>query len=77
MSFNTTQKTKKLLNCIGAIADTFLDETKLAEPSPVKSSKKRIITYSAIGVGVASVGIAIAAVLLKQKRTAVALGNVA
>jgi len=70
MSTETIQSAKRLLNCIGAIADSFLEETKLADETAKKKSKKRIITYSAIGVGVASVGITIAALLLRPKRVA-------
>ena len=75
MSYNTTEKAKRLLNCIGAIADSFLDETKLADVEATKASKKRIIKYSAIGVGAASVGIAIAALLLRPRRITVTVEN--
>ena len=75
MSYSPTEKAKRLLDCIGAIADSFLDETKLADAEASKASKKRIIKYSAIGVGAASVGIAIAALLLRPRRIAVAAEN--
>lgn len=69
MNFDTAQRARRLLNCIGAIADSFLDEAKPAVADAAHSSRKRIIKYSAIGVGAASVGIAIATLLLRPKRT--------
>ena len=75
MSYDPTQRARKLLNCIGAIADSFLEETKLADADAARSSRKRIIKYSAIGVGAASVGIAIAALLLRPKRAAITIEN--
>ncbi|MCL2221217.1 MAG: hypothetical protein FWC20_01020 [Oscillospiraceae bacterium] len=75
MSYDSAQRAKKLLNCIGAIADSFLVETKLADPNSARASRNRIIKYSAIGVGAASVGFAIAALLLRPKRMTIALEN--
>jgi len=75
MSYNPAQRARKLLNCIGAIADSFLEETKLADATASRISRKSIIKYSAIGVGAASVGFAIAALLLRPRRTAIAVEN--
>ena len=70
MRYSHSQSAKRLLSCLGAIADTFLDETKLADENASRTSKKRIITYSAIGVGAASLGIAMTVLLLRSKRSA-------
>jgi hypothetical protein len=76
MNYDKTQRAKRLLNCIGAIADTFLDEAKFTGETATNKSKKKILKYSAIGACAASVGIAATLLFLRPRRTATVTQNV-
>ena len=71
MNQNTAERAKRLLASIGEIADTFLDETELADIAMRRVRRRRVVQYSAIGVGAASaVGIAAVILIRRPKRAA-------
>ena len=67
MSINEFDKAKRLLICIGEIADSFLEEVESADIAPGKTTRKRVVQYSALAA-VASVSIAATYFLIRSKR---------
>lgn len=51
---------EKLLDCIGAIGDSFLEEAETADIIRVKAAKRKRMAYGAAGIAV-SVGLAVVA----------------
>jgi len=71
MSTDTLEKAKRLFAALGEMQDSFLEETVSADIAAQTAARKRIIQYSALGVGVgaaASFGIAVTCLLLRSSR---------
>jgi len=71
MSIHEFDKAKRLLICIGEIADSFLEEVESADIVPSKTTRKRVVQYSALAA-VASVSIAATYFLIRSKRASAA-----
>ena len=75
MNTENIGRAKRLLLSIGEMSDAFLEETEAADIAARRATRKRAIQYGAVSVGaVASVGITVACLLLRPKRSRI--GNV-
>jgi len=57
MKMDTADRAKRLLVCLGEIADSFLDETEAADIAAWRAVRRRVVQVGAVAAA-ASVGVA-------------------